>query len=308
MSALALVDLEILRVPTHPQRAATLSELHRSLSEYGAVFFKNDALTPEILQQAVELTKKLFALPAGIKEQYSSKPNGGRTGFIPYATESADAQFEPDPKETWHISREPKQATKYSEFYIPNLWPQEIEEFHPFFTQFYKQMDPFAVELIRFSLEALYKSDPIPQIMTDHNSVIRMTKYVHDTHWNERLDFLANEHRDVDLFTLHLATSAAGCEFLKDGEWYSPLYPEGYILASVGTMLDRLSNGKYPAPLHRVKNLIGLNEQRIFLGYFLNPSPDVLIESHVTPQEDKKYDAVLNLALLLQRASDTRVL
>lgn len=62
----------------------------------------------------------------------------------------------------------------------------------------------------------------------------------------------------------------------QDGIWVSAPPKPGTFVCNVGQYLERQSNGRFPATVHRVRNLTG--EERYSLPFFLTPDPDADIE------------------------------
>lgn len=62
----------------------------------------------------------------------------------------------------------------------------------------------------------------------------------------------------------------------QDGLWVMAPPKPGTFVCNVGQYLERQSNGKFPATVHRVRNLTG--QERYSLPFFLTPDPDTDIE------------------------------
>lgn len=285
------------------QRKALLSEIKDSLVEFGAVFVDQSDVASSLVANSFELEKQLFNLSEESKRRYYSDANGGCRGLIPLGRERAGKNIQPDPKEVWHVSREPTMSERFKDFYHENFWPSEIPGFEPTIKSLYQNLDTLAIRLSAIVAEALGLDQKLLGISNEHNSVLRMIKYA-PTHLIDGCPFLAGEHKDVDLFTIHFFHSHAGCEFLKDKDWLSYEKSNGSFLLTIGEMLERITNGLVAAPAHRVRNHLKPTEHRYFMGYFVHPNPDAILHCHRYDNDDSKFADIHNLELLEKRAAE----
>lgn len=88
------------------------------------------------------------------------------------------------------------------------------------------------------------------------------------------IDVYENKHRDsgtltllfYDSWSLHIRRNE------QPEEWaFIPPPPPGCVLVHGASTLDRLSDGRFPAPLHRVTQPQDGAAKRYFLSYFLRP-------------------------------------
>lgn len=79
----------------------------------------------------------------------------------------------------------------------------------------------------------------------------------------------------------------------QDGMWVDAPPKPGTFVCNVGQYLERQSNGRFPATVHRVRNRTG--RARYSLPFFLTPDPDVDLEvlgCCVEPGEEPKYETI----------------
>jgi len=98
----------------------------------------------------------------------------------------------------------------------------------------------------------------------------------------------AAAHEDINLLTVLPASNESGLELLgTDGEWYAVPCDPGSIAVNCGEMLDRASNGYFPATTHRVVNPLGeaALRARMSLPLFLAAADDVVITDRRTAGE-----------------------
>lgn len=110
--------------------------------------------------------------------------------------------------------------------------------------------------------------------------------------------------------TLVLQDDVPALEVLNQaGHWVDAPPVPGTFVCNVGQYLERQSNGRYPATVHRVRNKTG--RERYSLPFFLTPGPEVDLE--VLPccydaDQDKprKYDAINVGDLYIRRVLPAR--
>jgi len=98
----------------------------------------------------------------------------------------------------------------------------------------------------------------------------------------------AAAHEDINLLTVLPASNESGLELLgSDGEWYAVPCDPGSIAVNCGEMLDRATNGYFPATTHRVVNPRGeaAHRARMSLPLFLAAADDVIITDGRTAEE-----------------------
>jgi isopenicillin N synthase-like dioxygenase len=85
-----------------------------------------------------------------------------------------------------------------------------------------------------------------------------------------------------------------GLEVLnQDGIWIDVPPRPGTFICNVGQCLERQSNGRFPAAVHRVRNRTG--SERYSIALFLSPDPDAeigVLDCCVGEGESPRYDKV----------------
>jgi isopenicillin N synthase-like dioxygenase len=102
-------------------------------------------------------------------------------------------------------------------------------------------------------------------------------------------DWGISAHTDYECFTILYATTP-GLEVLNsEGRWIdAPPLPDAFVI-NIGDMLEALSNGRFIATPHRVRNI---PNERFSFPLFCSLDYDTVIEplpNFVTPNEPAKY-------------------
>lgn len=93
----------------------------------------------------------------------------------------------------------------------------------------------------------------------------------------------------------------------QDGRWIDAPPQPGTFVCNVGQYLERQSNGKFPATVHRVRNRTGL--ERYSLPFFLTMDPDVelgVLDSCVDAGDKPKYESINVGDLYIRRVLPAR--
>jgi isopenicillin N synthase-like dioxygenase len=84
----------------------------------------------------------------------------------------------------------------------------------------------------------------------------------------------ADRHSDINLITALPRATERGLQLLTDDGWVDVVPPDGYAVINSGIMLERLTNGRIPAGVHRVVAPDdGAARDRYSVVQFCHPAP-----------------------------------
>lgn len=257
-------------------------ELGRSFSEYGFAVIRDHGIPQELIDRAEETSRKFFALPDEVKRSYKIEGGGGARGYTPFGTEKAkDAEIF-DLKEFWHVGRSLDAGHPLAEYMAPNVWPSEVDEFEPVFSELYSAFETAGSRVLEaIALHLGLERNFFAPTVEDGNSVMRLLHYPPLGPDAPEGAIRAAAHGDINTITLLLGAEEAGLELLtRSGEWKAIDVPEGALVINVGDMLERLTAGKLRSTTHRVVNPRGAGAQRsrFSMPFFLHFRPDYVIE------------------------------
>lgn len=93
----------------------------------------------------------------------------------------------------------------------------------------------------------------------------------------------------------------------QDGVWVDAPPQPGTFVCNVGQYLERQTNGRFPATVHRVRNRTG--RERYSLPFFLTMDPDAeltTLDCCVEPGEESKYENINVGELYIRRVLPAR--
>jgi len=273
-------SLDIRRFDT--DKDAFVAELGAAYREWGFCGISGHGLSADTLAKSYDVFKQFFALPTEVKMKYHLKGTGGARGYTPFGIETAKDSKYPDLKEFFHIGRDLPDNSKYADVMAPNVWPEEVANFHEYGYGLYQALDDLGTRV----LQALALHIHLPQNFfadktNNGNSILRPIHYPPITA-PDIPNVRAGAHEDINFITLLVGASAAGLEVLSHkGDWVPFTAEADTIVVNIGDMLQRLTNHVYPSTTHRVVNPPGeaARNPRYSVPFFLHPNPDYLIET-----------------------------
>lgn len=291
------------------QKQKFIADLFKGLKDSGFIILKDHPIEVSLLDKAYELSQKFFALDEPTKRSYVYSGGGGVRGYTPFGTEHAKDSPAPDLKEFWHVGRPLDIEHPLSTTYPANIWPQEIPEFEPVFTEFYNKLD----EVGRIMLEALtgplgVEPDYFAKLTQDGNSILRLLHYPPIAEGTDPNCVRAAAHEDINLITILVSASTSGLELLdRQGRWLAIETDRNNLIVDAGDMLARITNDVIPSTTHRVVNpQDGQNVSRYSMPYFMHPHPEAMLSCIESCKGDlgPKYPDILSEDFLMQRLKE----
>ena len=240
-------------------RVLFVKDLSRGFHEIGAVVVVNTGINNELVTRAFRAAEQFFSLSEKVKKKYDGAQISYQRGYLPLRAEKAMHSAEGDYKEVYHFGRD------------NNQYPKEIDiqdAIAPYFRELEHYMTLFQ-EAIAMAM-GMPKGFFLP-ITTEGESILRAI------HYPPHLGTWAEEHIDIDLFSIFPKATLGGLE-IKDREekWVKVEVPEGGVIVTAGYFLENLSNGYFPAGKQRVVSY-EKRLDRYALGFFAHPKDHILL-------------------------------
>jgi len=290
-------------------------DLGRAWREFGFVGIRDHGLDDALIERAYRAFRAFFALPPEVKQRYHEPGSGGARGYTGFGIEQARDHDVPDLKEFWHVGREVPGTNPAPDILLPNVWPDEIEDFRPAALALYAALDALGARV----LSALALDIGLPRDWFDRridcgNSILRPIHYP-PIESAVPGAVRAARHEDINLITLLIGSREQGLEILtRAGEWVPVSTLPGTIVVNVGDMLQRLTNHVYPSTTHRVVNPPGeaARQARYSIPFFLHPNPDFVIETLpqcIAPNRPDRYPVpIKSNDYLLERLREIKLI
>jgi isopenicillin N synthase-like dioxygenase len=115
--------------------------------------------------------------------------------------------------------------------------------------------------------------DYFDDILADGSHLTRAIHYPPIAHAPSAEHVWADAHTDINLVTALPRATSRGLQLSTPDGWLEVVPPEGYVVVNSGIMLERLSNGRIPAGVHRVLAGEGSSIERFSVVQFCHPAP-----------------------------------
>ncbi|ROW15942.1 hypothetical protein VPNG_02481 [Cytospora leucostoma] len=268
-------------------------EIYDACHTCGFFYIQNHGIPEQVVTETFALLKRFFALDIDTKMNAHVHKNPAIRGYEPMLETRLDPRTKGEPEQDYIGKtgrRPPPHITKPQ-----NIWPAKAPWWREGLYNYYTHILPLAMKLVKlialaFDLEetALDRDFEFPI------TGMRALYYPPTPADEESPSIGLGAHADFSWLTLVLQDSIPALEVLnQDGLWVEAPPKPGTFVCNVGQYLERQSNGKFPATVHRVRNRTG--RERYSLPFFLTMDPDVdleVLDSCVQEGEKPKYEKI----------------
>ncbi|MEM1360910.1 MAG: 2-oxoglutarate and iron-dependent oxygenase domain-containing protein [Pseudomonadota bacterium] len=287
-----VVDLAPLIDGSDP--ATVAREIREALSSAGFMYVKNHGLDHTLVDRTFEAAKTFFALPEEEKMALHIRHSGpALRGYIELFGENTDPGKTLDLKEC--IDLGPEAGLPATPFFGPNPWPTQLPEFGPTVMAYHAHL----LSLAQLVLQGIALSLDLPQtyfeaMMQRPISILRLLHYPPQTGTIDQSVIGIGAHTDYGNLTILAQDDVGGLQVMnRDGHWVeAPPIPDTFVI-NIGDLIQRLTNNRYLANLHRVVNTSG--RERYSIPFFLDADFDAVIAplpSCIDAKTPQAYDPV----------------
>lgn len=282
-----------------------IKNLFSGIKDYGFIILKDHGVSSELLDKAYELLEAFSKLPLETKMKYISAAGGGQRGYTPFGKEHAKDSPVMDLKEFWHVGRELPSDHRMAQFYPPNIWPKEIPEFEPVFSQLYSSLEAAGLVMLEaLSFPLNVEKNFLTDMVKQGNSILRLLHYPPIGEGVDPRCLRAAPHEDINFITILPAATASGLQLKdRDGQWLDVKSDNGTLIVDAGDMLSRLTNEVIPSTTHQVVNTPeGKFKSRFSMPFFMHPHPEAMLSCLPSCRgTGAKYPDITAGAFLMQR-------
>lgn len=283
--------------------------------DIGFVFVRAPWITHSLAAAYAEF-KKVFALPAEVKQQYARKDIHYQRGWTPPRAEKAIAEKQYDEKENWFMGPDfgPDHplVRQFPDLYHANIWPKEVPSFAPLMKDLYSQLFDVGRVVLRLTgrnLEGVAFADHLEEIVQNSPTVMRAIYYPPISEEQVGKVVWGGKHTDINLITVLPASTRSGLWIQRrDGEWIPGTAPEGCVIVQVADMLEYLTGGYLRSAMHEVRApQEPTAEGRYSAALFIHARSNVVLEPNERYLEDATrhlYPPTTAGELLLKRLKE----
>jgi len=300
----------------------------------GAGFFyiTGHEVPAESISGALNASERLFALPDGVKlslrarggEGAGYEPSGaqkldeGRLGEMLELGDGVDGESGGDQKESYIAGNMTGNCGV-----LDAQWPPTLDGFEEAVTRYHADCRVVAAAIMRgFAIALGLTPDRFAKDIDDPFTKLRLLRYPEKTtrsdvsgHYDGGL-VGCGAHTDWGALTLLIQDDVGGLEVCaptadKDGcpVWMPADPRDGSILANVGDMLFRWTNGRYRSAPHRVLEPKRGGKDRYSVAFFLNCNADAVVDAAelglVKDAESAKWPPITAMGYIKERVAAT---
>ena len=272
------VDLIAFEQGSAAQRRAVVDGVTRSLGT-GFVYTSHD-IPDDLLDEAYAMLAQFFALPTAEKTRWRVPESHGQTGYTGLLIETAASSDLADWKEmlNWgaEVPRHHPLRTRYPHRYLDQRLPEDsVPGIRAVLFEFHRRLLDLQTRFLRVIGAGLGVADGyFDDILADGSHLTRAIHYPPMTQAPAGDYVWADAHADINLVTALPRATTRGLQLKTAEGWSDVVPPEGHVVVNSGMMLERLSNGRIPAGMHRVVAEGGeQSTERFSVVQFCHPAP-----------------------------------
>ncbi|PLW15842.1 hypothetical protein PCANC_10584 [Puccinia coronata f. sp. avenae] len=297
-----IVDFSPFCQPDAPVREQieVADRLLEGFKNNGFVYLRKISVSPQMVSEAFEWSKKFFNLPLEIKRQALHPADGSfHRGYSPiglekvrpvepsHATTESAHVAAADHKETFDIGK-PARSND-------NIWlPEDTEKkyglsgFREFFETFYEACEKLEMQILKaisIGLMGIDQADYLSKFHQESNNQIRLAHYppIEADQLIQGVRERFGAHTDFGSITILFQDQVGGLQVenpSKPGQFLHVQPIEKTVVVNVADLLMRWSNDTLRSTLHRVgpPDISGVIPSRYSIPYFCGPDPKALIQ------------------------------
>ncbi|KAL7628323.1 hypothetical protein AAE478_002523 [Parahypoxylon ruwenzoriense] len=263
-----------------------VQQLRAACQTYGFFQLTGHGIPQTLLDEVMEQSEKLFALPLDVKEKYSKDQNPYNRGYERLRAQNFEKRTAGDLKEGFYFGRDlpPEHPSVAAGKFImgPNTYPEELPDaarFRGVVDRYVAAMLGLAERIVRMLCRALEVDDGwVPEFVRDPISILRLLHYPPQPPDASELERGIGAHTDFGAITILHQDSVGGLQVWdrEASTWIDVRPTRGAFVVNLGNLMMRWTNDQYVSNLHRVINRSG--QERYSVPFFFSGNPDFVVE------------------------------
>ncbi|WP_343559381.1 isopenicillin N synthase family dioxygenase [Kiloniella sp. b19] len=290
--SIPVIDIAPLIDGSDPDKVA--GEINWALTNVGFMYVKNHGTPDAVVQNTFAEARAFFDLPLEEKmDLHISKSGTALRGYIEMFGENTDPAKTKDFKECFDIG--PETADSVTPFFGPNLWPESRPQFREAVYGYHEAMKVLSKILLQGIARSLdLAPDFFESRMKNPISIQRLLHYPPQTGKIDESVMGIGAHTDYGNLTILAQDDVGGLQVMnREGQWVEGPPVPGTFVINIGDLVQRLTNDRYLANLHRVVNTSG--RERYSIPFFIDADFDAEfgpLAQCVTPERPAQYETV----------------
>lgn len=287
-----LVDVAGLVDGSDAQNVA--KEIRWALANVGFMYIKSHGVPGQLVQDTFAQARTFFDLPLEEKMKLHIGNSGvALRGYIEFFGENTDPSRTKDLKECFDIG--PERPTLEGPFFGPNQWPAPLPDFRKTVFAYHEAMKELSTKLLSgIALSLDLPDDFFKPRMKNPITIQRLLHYPPQAGVVSEKMIGIGAHTDYGNLTILAQDSVGGLQIMnRDGTWVEGNPIPGAFVINIGDLIQKLTNDRYVANLHRVVNTSG--RERYSLPFFIDADYDAVfapLESCVSHDNPARYHSI----------------
>jgi isopenicillin N synthase-like dioxygenase len=222
---------------------------------------------------------EFFALPAEQKARWQVPESHGQTGYTGLLVETAATSDVADWKEmlNWgdEVPAHHPLRTRYPHRYLERVLPEhDVPGITKVLVEFHTRVLDVQARFLRVIAAGIGVDERFfDDLLLDGSHLTRAIHYPSMRAAPSGNHVWADAHADINLVTALPRATGPGLQLLVGDQWSDVVPPDNYMIVNSGIMLERLTNGRIRAGLHRVVAADGDAGDRYSVVQFCHPAP-----------------------------------
>jgi isopenicillin N synthase-like dioxygenase len=263
-------------VPIVDLSVASARELTDAMLDSSCMFLANHGVPPELRRRMIDVSVEFFDLPLEERERVAWDGEGVWNGWMPnggvYHRKGSE---EPPNLVEWYMAHELETFSN---------WPTRPAALRAIWTEYYGIMAGLAARVVSMIAAGLDIPDDEVRPWTErHFANLCLNHYPAMAEPPAPGQVRLSPHTDEDTISILTAQDAPGGLQVRmpgRGRWTPVHFPPGTFLVQAGDLLDRWTNRRIRASIHRVVNPpldVASSAQRDTVIFFHFPSLDTVV-------------------------------
>lgn len=266
---------------SNPDRLSNARDLTEAMETIGFVYLDNvPGFNQAAEERLLECVRWFFSLPLEDKLRLSPKnwnkdSENVYRGYVPVNVAEGHLREQYETGEDLPV--DDADVLAGIPFYEPTPWPQcDSVGFRETMAVHYRAMIDAGVEFMRLTSVGLGLAEHTFDSRFQPRSVSSLRVMHYPTYGRSEPTYTCEEHIDGAFVTFLVTFSYPGLEVKAgDGSWIAVVPCPGSLVVNIGDLLSRLTNRRFKATRHRVRDL-GIN--RYSVPFFFEPQCDARFE------------------------------
>ncbi len=289
MPSVPVIDISSLQDESTTALQSVGNELRKASQDNGFFYIAGHGIDSELIDATFDIARQFFSLPA--EQKASVQMSGTHRGFLPIGGATMEGYSSADQKESfiWGLDDKFDDALLNGDDQLlaQNRWPNEPASMRAILNAYFGAAHECSTKVLRALAFSLGESiDYFTRNFSRPTSRGSLIYYPA----NASGAYGVSPHSDFGCLSLLIQGGPGLSAQTANGEWYDVDPIENTLVANIGDLLSRWTNGLFRSVPHCVVNKG--NAARYSLVVFIDPDSQTIIEPIVHNGEASQFEPI----------------